>query len=568
MAATLGAIALVPDEAVLRPKVAWSQALALAAFGLALLQQAWMARLPIRWLGVVLTGLIPGLVGLLWWWTGPLTSRSLAWDENTRILLVTVIVWTTSVVLATRALRTLCWGTLVCVTVPVAGLAVAQNLAGQLDLPVDRVARAASTFGNPVFLGAYLVLAIPLCAAAALFGSGILRWMGALATGLALPALLATQSRWAWLGGAAAMACGIVLLAPTRRYRRTLLVCLVAGAALLAALSWKVIQRPQSHALIWHDTLRMIAEHPWGVGPGQFQVAFLPYASPELLAAYPRSSVIINDAHCEPLQILAELGWPGFLAVLAWLTLLLMACLRRLRSMAPTDLERPFLAAIIAALVGSVVQSLGSPDLRFLISSMVFATLAGLAAAMDEPANEPRRAPLPLRFAMAGAGVFVIGWAGHTLLERSRLVAQVRPRDPYVQTADTTHRLLDLLAAVKRDSGNPELHYNLGVALAEAHRYREAALALRKAAALSPGRATVVRSLGVVEALGGEFAPAVDHLRIALESYPAEAELSYLLAYSSYGLGDIATAIRELEALLATHPEHPQAHLLLEKLRE
>jgi O-antigen ligase len=569
LAAMLLAIGLVPDEAVLRPKVAWTEALALAAFGAAILRLGWRAEWRLPWPAVVVAGLLPSAWGLAWVLGPGLPSQSLAVDEVSRIALVTLVFWTTAVGASTAELRRLCFGALVLVTVPVAALAVGQSLSGILDLPLARSGRASSTFGNPVFLGAFLVLSLPACAAAALFGAGLLRWAGALATGLALPALLATQSRWAWLGAAAGMVTGIVLLVPERRSRRVLLAGLCMCAVAVAALSRQVLLRPQNHALIWRDTVQMVAAHPWGVGPGQFPLAFLPWASPELLAAYPRSAVIINDAHCEPLQILAELGWPGLLTVLAWLTLLVRACLGRLRTMAAGDPERPCLVAIVSALAGSVVQSLGSPDLRFLISSLLFATLAGLAAAMDTPSHRAGRARLPARLAMGLAGLAALGWAGHGMVEHAELASMVRPADPAPPTTEADRqKLLDLLAQVKQTPEDPEAHYNLGVALAGTRRYHEAAVALRTAAVLSEGRATVVRSLGVVEGMGGEFAPAVQHLRAALEVYPEDAELHYLLAYSAYGLGDIATAIAELERLLAAHPGHRRGELLLEKLRE
>ncbi len=396
----------------------------------------------------------------------------------------------------------------------------------------------------------------------------MLRWTGGLATGLALPALLATQSRWAWLGGAASIAVGVTLLATTRLHRRVLLAGFVVVAVVMAVLSSKVLTRSQYHALIWRDTAEMIAAHPWGVGPGQFQVAFLPFASNDLLSIYPRSSVIINDAHCEPLQVLAELGWLGLVAVVAWLAMLALACLRGIRKASQSDEQRPYLVAMVAALSGSAVQSLGSPDLRFIISSMVFATLAGLAAAMDSSTLPTRRIRLPGRIALAGVGLLSIGWAGHFVIEHARVVKLLEPRVPVAQAPSDAAPLRQLLQAVKEDPNNAEIHYNIGIALAGAHSYHEAAIAFRKAATLSSGKPAVIRSLGLMEGLAGEFEAALPHLRASLISYPDDAEVRYLLAYSAFGLGDVATAIQELEVLLAAHPDHPQGLLLLQRLRE
>jgi cytochrome c-type biogenesis protein CcmH/NrfG len=187
----------------------------------------------------------------------------------------------------------------------------------------------------------------------------------------------------------------------------------------------------------------------------------------------------------------------------------------------------------------------------------------GVPASAEDTALGPAA-----RAVLAVAGLCILGWTGHGVWERTTLGALFRPQDPFRASPETAQRLLALLEEVKRAPSDPEVHADLGVALAEARRFPEAAHAFRAAAALSPGRASVIRNLALVEGLSGEFQSATGHLRLALESYPGDASLQYLLAYSAFGLGDIATAIRELETLLEEHPHHPQGRLLLEKLRE
>src|SRR6185503_19155226 len=79
------------------------------------------------------------------------------------------------------------------------------------------------------------------------------------------------------------------------------------------------------------------------------------------------------------LQILAELGWPGFAAMLLLVLALLRSAIASLSE--PTaGVDRPLRVACLAALCGALVQSLGSPDLRFVVSTMLFGTVAGLCA--------------------------------------------------------------------------------------------------------------------------------------------------------------------------------------------
>src|SRR5262245_89688 len=168
LAAFLAAIALVPDEAVLRTKVVWGWALIMATAATVLMADAARDRLTVRWPRFLLAALAPGLLAALWFLGPESLIRSLAGDEVRRLLAVPTVVWAVSSCLGSPAARRAFLVVLLLSVVPVAGYALAQKLAGTFNLPVDSVARSASTFGNPVFLGAYLVLVTPLCAAGAL----------------------------------------------------------------------------------------------------------------------------------------------------------------------------------------------------------------------------------------------------------------------------------------------------------------------------------------------------------------------------------------------------------------
>ncbi|HYN63844.1 MAG TPA: O-antigen ligase family protein, partial [Candidatus Limnocylindrales bacterium] len=481
----LGAAACVPDEAILRSKVAWTEGLMLLAAAAALLVQLAQGRIRAPWPVLLVGSLIPGAVAWLMSWTREdLISASLARDEAERLLLFPLAFWCVAATVCRPQARRLFLGALSLAVLVVAALAVAQNLAVELSLPVNRYERPPSTFGNPVFLAAFLVLTTPVCAVEALFATGWRRWAGSLATGLALPALLATRSRWAWLGFAVALCLGTTLLAPAGRWRRRLLVGLLAGGLLMLLLNQSVLRRPQQHALIWRDTLAMVSDRPWGIGPGQFPVAFLDYASAQLLEVYPPSAFVINDAHNEPLQILAELGWPGLAAIVLLAALLLRHAAQSLTDATADPAERPLRVACLAALSGALVQSLGSPDLRFVVSTLMFGAIAGLTASFNEPVT--LRVPGP-RAARVVLGLLVILGAGFALrstwkrLQLAELLqpaATVQPALPVGSSEDLVAQRRDELAA---DPLNASKHYALGLALALQHRYAEAAESFRTA---------------------------------------------------------------------------------------
>src|SRR5437763_12843537 len=95
-------------------------------------------------------------------------------------------------------------------SLPVSAYAVAQA-AGIHPIRLSRgldLARARSPLGNASFLGAYLVLVVPLALALVVDRdeTGHIRWAAGVPLVLGLAALLATQSRAAWLGATASLA--------------------------------------------------------------------------------------------------------------------------------------------------------------------------------------------------------------------------------------------------------------------------------------------------------------------------------------------------------------------------
>lgn len=191
--------------------------------------------------------------------------------------------------------------------------------------------------GNPGDLSSCLVLPclIALWNLPAVRGAG--RWMTGLALALCLYSLTLTQT----LASLAAVAAGAVVLALLRLPRRKVLLGLGAAAAIgtvlvlaVAPLRVRVTGKLQGLAEGdwnevltgrldgWRAALWMTGEHPLtGVGHG----AYLPEYVPAKLALLDRGveflpgqlTPVFENAHNELLEVGAELGIPGLLA-LAW----------------------------------------------------------------------------------------------------------------------------------------------------------------------------------------------------------------------------------------------------------
>jgi len=251
--------------------------------------------------------------------------------------------------------------------------------------------RAASTLGGPVFLGAFLACAVPLCleartqrpraAAAALL--------------LALAALAATGTRSAWLGAAAGAALWLLL---SRRGRPLPWKPLLLTAAALASLWLTVsLRRPQTgladqeRLTMWKIALVQFRETPWlGSGPDTY-----PYAYRRLRAT--TRGWVHDQAHNDLFQVLSTMGLAGLAAYL-WLHLALLRC-------AADSLRRGAPGAAAAAAAVAAVWVLAKLNGVHYSGVWPACCLAGALAAEDgaEERAAALRAPLFLLCAALAA---------------------------------------------------------------------------------------------------------------------------------------------------------------------
>jgi hypothetical protein len=154
---------------------------------------------------------------------------------------------------------------------------------------------------------------------------------------------------------------------------------------------------------VWADTLPLVADHPLGVGAGNFEDAHRPYQTggPGLLD----ERQVFRHPHNEYLRVAAEEGLL-MLALLAWLATRLALSVVRARGR-PEAPGRSLLAAGAAFLA---VEAFFQFPLALAFPALGTALLLGLALWHAEGAPPPASTalPWPWRGAAAAAAVFIL----------------------------------------------------------------------------------------------------------------------------------------------------------------
>lgn len=258
---------------------------------------------------------------------------------------------------------------------------------------LGRFMRAYGSFGQPNPFGGYLGLTLPVA-----LSLGIWAWAGCLrrsaarpqalawaayysaATAIIAAGLLASWSRGAWLGAAAAMLAVLVLRSRLAAVLSGVAVLLVLAALLLGAFSPAIVPAPLAARLQdipayfglgdvlsqpvtdenfsvlerlahWVAAQRMWEGAPWlGVGPGNYAHVYPQVRLPQWEEA-------LGHAHNIYWNVLAETGLAGLAAYLGLLGVTAVWLWRKLRRAAPgrSEAER-WRAALLVGILGVFVH--------------------------------------------------------------------------------------------------------------------------------------------------------------------------------------------------------------------
>lgn len=449
---------------------------------------------------------------------------------------------------------------------------------------VPQMDRVMGMFGNPIFFAAYLAPTIFVTWGAFLDSprKNGRRFALGIAIGLQAAALLLTQTRAAWI----ALVAGALLFYLLRwRFNKIVAaaaIALLLGGAAIAQRNTRLWTRDQAHLLIWRDTVRMWVDHPWrGVGPGAFHVHFPAYAQADLKQKWPSENYIVNYAHNEYAQTLAETGVAGTLPFFGVIGLFFISFYRKRRFEASATAVTDGMAAGIAALL---VQNFFSVDARFGVSFAFLFLLMGAVLA-----EKPEAAPFettPVRFliwkaALAVAWVAaIVLWALPAVVRPYRAEAALRGQKDFfdVRLLDPAKTIADLENLAERFPDEIPVLEKLAFVYAKEIRWpdksvdvpmaRKAIAVYERVIALSPDHMGAFNNMANIYYTIGETERAVAAWRQAVRKNPRFVDGHLNLGKVMYVRGDLKAAASHFQSVLEADPGNNEAIVYLKKMVE
>ena len=473
--------------------------------------------------------------------------------------------------------------------------------------------RAFSTYGNPDFLGGFLIFSVTVALALALLEQRLVwrmvYWVG---FGLNGVALIATFTRGAWIGGFISL---VLLAIAAWRQRATIRRVDLVPAGISLAVGIGIISRSlssssevlnfsrrlvsifqfgsgsgQTRTQIWGAALKSIKDRPiLGWGPDTFRLVFTRFKPVEYVRIKGGSSGADN-AHDYLLQLASGTGIPGalmFCGIFAWAGVRSFGTVFK-RSGDPT---RVILAAFWAASAGYLIHLLfgiSVTGVTFVLWIALALVLVPTARLVRVKAARWGTVAAIVVTALVGLG---IAYQGVDLAaDNAYMHATIAP-SPAQRTAGA-------LRAVELNPLNPE--YRLGVGLAylgemraylqagaqaqangeDTTQYAEATRksfgnaesAFKDAIAFTPGEYDNYVSLATLYNVGGAaldadlYQSAIDVAEQGLEVMPLGTAIRVQLAQALVATGKTAEAVKTLEYCVSIDPAGGDAALALASL--
>ncbi len=292
-----------------------------------------------------------------------------------------------------------------------------------------------STFGNPNFFGAWLVLVLPLVFAKAMLTR---KWHWYAMIAAVLYNIYRCGAKGSWLGAAADISVFVVLatlflIEGNPKVLKRIALGITAAVMLFASVAVTIasMQRMRSitfRLFTWGSTMKMISE-PIFVSPAQafflghgietFRIVYPAYRRPEIFHLEGRHNTQTDHAHNEFMEVFFDEGVFG-LTVFIWLLAgIFYVAVKRLSLVgvgkAKTD-DEFYLVGLIAGLIGVLTHAFVDVNPRFVSTGYILWVMLGLLVVHSAPLKDEKgrgSAPVPVNYGprlILVLGLMILGY--------------------------------------------------------------------------------------------------------------------------------------------------------------
>ncbi|MBU2614381.1 MAG: tetratricopeptide repeat protein [Elusimicrobia bacterium] len=479
---------------------------------------------------------------------------------------------------------------------------------------VPQMGRAASTFGNPIFFAVHLVFFLPILLGFFFYLNqnkkrSLLIFVSKLVVAaifiIGLFTLYFTQTRAAWIGFFISILLFIILMIKSTKLKIIFISISIFLGVIFAILTHDVWLRQQAHLLIWRDTLSMWMHSPlFGTGPGTFHINFPKFASQDLLAIWPQSQRIINDAHNEYVQLLAETGIIGF-GIFFWILFSFFRPGLKTFNQNRNSNEAYILAGLLCSAAGVLIQNIGSVDMRFIISAFYLFLVIGLLYSFENsayiiPLNLKKNAKITLMI----LSLFIFGIIGldkkpkihfvsllHYDFSANKLDIQPLPEGtgllPLILRPYLAQKLLsrevdffdeklfepiktldELLELQKKYPNETKIYEKLAWSYSKERNFPKAIECYEKALQINPNLPGVYNNLGNVLFYVNNRKDSIECYKKSIEIKPGQPDAHLNLGILLYLDGKLEESAKHFDFVLKKDPGNEKAIVYLKRMRE
>ena len=307
-------------------------------------------------------------------------------------------------------------------------------------------------------------------------------------------------------------------------------------------------QNTKVRMLLWKVGIEMFRASPAaGVGANNYEAAF-PQARASLGEKNPDSPLLllgeeslVQRAHNEFIQVLAELGIIGLLLLATFCSVLLLHAVRSLRS----DRSPLAMGAVASVVAFAVSSSVSSYSFRWAGSGLLFFYAAALISRTSKPTPEP---PDALGFnalseQRIGAGMLILSLTLVVVIGVHAVSVTIAGAAERSRDLDRRERLYQ--TALLLNPYNAAINFSHGLSLFGQGRAREAVPRLRYAVERGFNASACYAYLASAERQSGDFPAAEKTLAQAVRVYPKSVFLRVYHAATLVKLGEFAGAEKE-----------------------